>query len=100
MTYDKLSDLLSGDLRTALRQLDFAKLSRSKDGLTLCQLRNDHRSSGELLLPELPSDALIPYRYEGQWERPLPELSPEPMRTLPIGDAPILARFAMCAIYG
>lgn len=97
--YDKLSELANDELRAALRALDLSSLPQKKGGLSLVGLRNDHLGKERLLLPELPADMVVPHRYEGDWRKPLPELSPEPTRCEAIGDDPVLTRYARCAIY-
>lgn len=97
MAYDKLSELINDDLRAALRAIDFSSLPREKNGQKLVGLSNDHFSSSELILPELPAKAVIPHKYEGCWRQPIPGLSAEPTRTSPISDDPVLVRFGNCA---
>ncbi len=95
-----LIQLLSDGLRDALREAMAANLPTRRDGLKIMGLANRHISEDNLLLPELPPDAWIPRRYEGDWRRPLPGLAPEPTRFAPLlPDSPILAQIVHCGIY-
>jgi hypothetical protein len=101
--YDYLSELRTQELSKAIaaKFREFRSLPRQRNGLCLVGLLNRHFGEDKLLCDEIPADATVPHRYEGDWRSPARGLTPEPTRREAVWmEDEVLKRFGDCsAIY-